>query len=93
MPVENQKADPFGPGGKTYHVHLCVRGYLRGASKRELAGMFQRTDGSKLSADEAREYLMDCLSQGKEVLPLSSECDGFDYSGKGCPGHAKEQQA
>ncbi|MCY1275348.1 hypothetical protein D9M69_494460 [compost metagenome] len=92
MPAENQKADPFGPNGTTYHVHLCVRGYLRDASKRELAGMFQRQDGTKLSADEAREYLMDCLAEGKEVLPLSQECEGFDYSGKGCPGHAKKPQ-
>lgn len=89
MSEENQKADPFGPGGKTYHVHLCVRGYLRGASKHELAGMFQRQDGTPLSAEEAREYLMDCLAEGKELLPLSSECEGFDYREKGCPGHPK----
>lgn len=38
---------------------------------------------------EARDYLYDCLAEGKEVLPFG-ECDNFDYK-KGCRGHESEE--
>ncbi len=40
MPTENPPTDPFGPNGRTFHIHLCVRGALREFSKRQLKGMF-----------------------------------------------------
>lgn len=91
MADDTGRGPAFGPNGTTFHVHLSVRGYLRGAKNSELDGLFQRQDGSKLSAAEARDYLMDCLANGMEVLPLSQECEGFDFTGGGCPGHPKPQ--
>lgn len=69
------------------HCHLSVRGALRWP-KRELRGMFRsESTGKLLTADECREVLFDHLAQGHEVIPCGPACEGFDYSGNGCPGH------
>ena len=75
---------------ETKIVHMCldVRGALKTMTRRELASMFKHDDGRKMTADEARDALMDELSKGHEVIPFSKACEGFDYSGGGCPGHA-----
>lgn len=67
------------------HLSLDIRGALRW-SNRELSEMFRREDGSYLDAAEAWSYLADELAKGRRVLPLSEDCDGFDYE-TGCPGH------
>lgn len=41
MPTENKPTDPSGPNGRTFHVHLSVRGALRDFSKRQLKGMLR----------------------------------------------------
>ena len=68
-------------------LHCCqsVRGAMR-LSKRDLAKMFKRDDGSPVSADDAWEHLADELARGREVIPLGEPCEGFDYV-DGCPGH------
>ncbi|MGY4892334.1 UNVERIFIED_CONTAM: hypothetical protein EX528_18830 [Xanthomonas axonopodis] len=74
---------------KVMHIHLSVRGALRWP-KNELRGMFSDpATGRTLTPDEAREVLMGHLSRGHEVIPCSAECEGFDYAGGGCPGHAQ----
>lgn len=87
MPTEKKPADPFGPDGRTFHVHLSVRGALRDFSKRQLKGMFRFEGGRACTADEAKDHLLEALAQGKEVLPFGPPCAGFDFSGGGCPGH------
>ncbi|RMP62379.1 MULTISPECIES: hypothetical protein [unclassified Pseudomonas] len=87
MPTENKLADPFGPHGRTVHIHLSVRGAIRDFSKRQLTGLFRHADGTKCTADEAIDHLLEALAYGKEVLPFGPPCEGFDFSGKGCPGH------
>ena len=89
MPTENKPSDPFGPHGRTFHIHLSVRGAIRDFSKRQLKGMF-RVDGRECTAEEAKDHLLEALAQGKEVLPFGPPCEGFDFSGGGCPGHNKE---
>jgi hypothetical protein len=70
---------------QTRHLCLCIRGALNWP-KGKLKNMFENSEtGKRLTANEAREYLMDCLSEGKELLPLG-KCEGFDYK-TGCPGH------
>lgn len=70
-----------------YHVCVDVRGMLSHSSRRELQGMFRdKATGRQLTADEAKEVLMDHLAQGHEVIPVGPPCDGFDYK-TGCPGH------
>ncbi len=74
---------------RTLHTTLSVRGAL-GMSKRELKRLFRQSDGRYLSADEAREHLMDELAQGHERLPLGEPCEGFDHK-SGCPGHERSE--
>lgn len=89
MATENKPTDPFGQNCRTFHIHLSVRGAIRDFSKRQLKGMF-RVDGHECSADEAKDHLLEALAQGKEVLPFGPLCDGFDFTGGGCPGHDQE---
>lgn len=68
-------------------AHCCVdvRGCLEWP-KRMLRGMF-RENGTTLTPDQARAYLLDELAQGHLVLPMSNPpCDGFSFT-TGCPGH------
>lgn len=74
-----------------YHCHVSVRGFINGPKNR-LKKLFSKDDGTYLTPDEAREHLMDELSEGKEVLPFGTACEGFDYK-KGCPGHETSNAA
>lgn len=72
----------------TFHVALSVRGTLKNAPRRELASLFVNGQtGKRLTADEAKDALLNHLAKGHEVIPLAHDCQGFDYSGGGCPGH------
>lgn len=74
--------------GKTIrHLVIDIRGVL-GWSNKKLARLFQE-DGKFLTAEQAKEYLYDKLSEGYRVLPFGEECEGFDKV-KGCPGHRVE---
>ena len=70
---------------KTIHMCADIRGMLNNYTrKNSLKGVF--TDaGRKLSHEEAREYLYDCLAKGWRVIPMC-DCDNFDYQ-TGCKGH------
>jgi len=70
-------------------MHLNVRGAIKNMNRRDLASLFVDDTGRKLSADEAKEYLLDQLSAGREVIPFGPPCEGFDYAGAGCPGHVE----
>ncbi len=79
------------------HLHLCqdIRGALRNwRFPADYAGVFKHADGSPATPTEARDYLLDQLSQGKDVLPLDRGCTpdckrpgctGFSFK-NGCPG-------
>lgn len=72
--------------GKIYHVSLDIRDAIKRTDKW-LKGMFRSNEtGELLTPDQARDYLMDQLSEGKDVLPCSKDCDNFDYK-TGCLGH------
>lgn len=58
MPTENKPADPFGPNGRTFHIHLSVRGAIRDFSNRQLKGMLS-VDGRDCTADEAKDHLLE----------------------------------
>ena len=76
--------------GTILHMCLSVRGALNWP-RRKLKGMFRDiATGRPCSADQAREFLLDELSQGHEVIPLGSPCEGFDYR-NGCPGHPQAE--
>lgn len=65
-----------------HHFCLSVRGALK---NRDFAG-FVNDDGSKASHEQVQDFLMDQLAMGREVIPISPDCKGFDYK-NGCPGH------
>jgi hypothetical protein len=73
-------------------VHMCIdiRGMLKWP-KRRLRNIVSDDHGRYLSADAARDWLLDQLAEGKRVLPLADPCEGFDYQ-KGCPGHERPDQ-
>ena len=69
------------------HMSLSVRGAL--TNKRNLKSLVGNitVKGVKLKTAQAvRDFLLDELAKGHELLPMSEECEGFDYV-KGCPGH------
>ncbi|HEL5042952.1 hypothetical protein [Stenotrophomonas maltophilia] len=77
-----------------YHLHLDVAGALINMTGRELKGLFQRSpSGEPVTAAEARRVLTDHLANGRRVIPLGPVCEGFDYSGTGCPGHPGAAEA
>lgn len=43
-------------------------------------------DGEMKSGKYVRDWLKLQLAQGKRVLPMSKDCEGFSYQ-DGCPGH------
>lgn len=74
----------------TFHVALSVRGSLKNSSRRELGSMFSNSQtGRRLTADQAKDVLLDHLANGHEVIPLAPACEGFDYTGGRCPGHSE----
>lgn len=73
------------------HMCLNVRGFLSNNRFPDAyRGMFKHDDGRSMTPDEARNTLYDELAKGHEVIPLGSVCDGFDYSGGGCPSHSED---
>lgn len=72
MPTDYKPTDSFGSKGRTFHIHLSVRGALRDFSKRQLKGMFRMEGGRECTAEEAKDHLLEALAQGKEVLPFAA---------------------
>ena len=73
-------------------THLCisVRGVLRWPDRKLVSdwkGSITDDAGVALTtAREIRDFFMDHLSKGHEVIPFGKPCEGFDYK-DGCPGH------
>lgn len=68
---------------------MNIEGCLRW--QKDLKGLIIDDDGRKMSHAEAKAYLLQCIAEGKRVLPMSSEeCPGWNYI-KGCPGHPVER--
>ncbi len=72
------------------HVCISVRGAIR--NWRDWRGSITGDDGRRLKTqDEIQNALMDELAKGREVIPFGDPCEGFDFSGGGCPGHPTEE--
>ena len=69
-------------------IHCCqsVRGMLL-KTDTELKNYFP-----DFTPSEIRDFFMDELAKGREVIPFGEPCEGFDYK-KGCQGHEVEIQA
>ena len=69
-----------------HHFSLSVRGALTNWKAKQLKSLLRHDDGRTMTASEAKEALLDELSKGHEVIPMSGECDNFDFK-TGCKGH------
>ena len=72
---------------KHFHLKLDIKGCLLNWDRERMERVFTDYLGRELSDWDARNYLLDELANGHRVLPVGGPCDGFDYSGGGCPGH------
>jgi len=79
-------------GYRTVHMCQSVRGPLtnwkKADWKRNARGWKQ--DGRSMTGEDLKEYFLDQLALGREVIPLGEPCEGFDYK-TGCPGHDVEE--
>lgn len=87
MPTENHSDAVLGATNRTTQRCVDVCGTLKSMSKRPFTHLFRHADGTKCTANEAKDHLLEALAQGKEVLPFGPPCKGFDYAGNGYPGH------
>lgn len=71
-----------------YHLCLSVRGALHNWRDRDMKRCFSHDDGRVMTVREAKNFLMDEIAKGHDVIP-TCECDNFDYK-KGCLGHSDE---
>lgn len=66
-----------------------IEGLLRNMKGRKI--MFIEDENGKAMTDkEARKELADLQSKGYKLIP-SSQCEGFDPFGGGCPGHPVDE--
>lgn len=70
--------------------HMCVN--VKGALRNKSFNIWEDDDGNKISAKAAEGFLRIAEYEGKKVIPMGEECEGFSYE-TGCPGHIKSQVA
>lgn len=85
MPTENKPAEPFGPNGRTFHVHLSVRGALRDFSKRQLKGMFRFECGRACTADEAKIICLRHWPRVRRFCLLGPRAQASTFPGAAVP--------
>lgn len=82
----------------TRYMCMDVANFMRNERYPKGYDIFQKDDGTPLSPPEALAWLSMEKAKGRKVIPVSSKCGspcpqaalgctGFDYQGKGCPGH------
>lgn len=74
---------------RTIHMSMSVRGVLSWPESefRNALNWITKNDGTKFATTaELRNCFFDELAKGHEVVPMASDCEGFDYV-HGCPGH------
>lgn len=77
--------------GKIIHMSLSIIGFIKyNKYPDDYRDFMLRDDGTDMTASEARDYLFECLLEGKKFLPVG-ECEGFDYKEHRCPGHENKE--
>lgn len=88
--------DTHRSGRTRHHVCQSIRGALVNWTRREwrdALGWIRKDDGSPFTEpDDLKNAFIDEIKKGHEVIPLSGDCEGFDYSGHGCPGHPVQDE-
>ena len=73
-----------------YHMCIDISGVLRWSDSK-LVKLFT-DEGRQCGGKYVRDWLKLQLAQGKRVLPMSKDCEGFSYI-DGCPGHPDKSGA
>lgn len=71
---------------KIHHLSVNLEGMLRNYKGRKI-NIMQDENGVALTDSEARAEIARLQELGHKLMPTSSDCDGFDPFGGGCPGH------
>lgn len=69
-----------------YHMSVSLEGLIINYKRRKI-NFFEDDNGRPLTDKEAREEIARLQALGHKLMCCSSECEGFDPFGKGCPGH------
>jgi hypothetical protein len=72
---------------KTRHCCLDVKGALMNWEDEKFLNCVTDDNGNMLTPAQVKSAFLDELGKGHLVIPLGEPCEGFDYSGGGCPGH------
>lgn len=72
-------------GSRKIHLCISIQGILDWHKRKKIKCLVHES-GKAMTDAEARAFLAECLAEGKRVLPMSDECEGFSYQ-TGCPGH------
>ena len=70
----------------TFHMKQSIAGCLRN-NRIGTIDFLEDGKGNPLSDTEARIELNKLLEAGHTVMPVGTDCEGFDVFGGGCPGH------
>jgi len=67
------------------NIHLCqdIEGAILNWSAKTWCAVGKYNN---MTAREVKRMFIQYLREGKKVLPISGECEGFSYE-TGCPGH------
>lgn len=71
---------------KKIHMSANIDGLLRNYKGRKI-NFIEDDSGRTMTDKEARAELDRLKKLGHKLIPTTSECEGFDPFGKGCPGH------
>lgn len=69
-----------------FHLKQSIAGCLRN-NRIGTIDFLEDGKGNPLSDTEARIELNKLLAKGHTVMPVGTDCEGFDVFGGGCPGH------
>lgn len=69
--------------GRRIHVCQSVEGALMHWDFNQWHAVAK---DNKMSVNEVKRWFLQCVREGKKVIPLHEECEGFSYE-TGCPGH------
>lgn len=74
----------------TYHISTNIEGLLRNMKGKKI-NFIDDENGNQMSDAQARKEIAELQSLGHKLIP-STECEGFDHFGGGCPGHTREDE-
>lgn len=66
-------------------IHMCLSlsGALKNWDKRTWSSVAK---DNNMSVSELKDEFIKMIAEGKKVIPMHEECEGFSYE-TGCPGH------